>query len=210
MEKETIILDSLRRDTDAALRRAIRTVQENVTRLHEFEEWECPKDLRLVTYDNFKEQVAPRIEAVKTDLSLTEKERQDRLQKWHVLSMQFARFCKPVEEAVAEFPELEWSFFEANQNFIPKSNLDELVERRCTRELPPMAKTHFRLIQQARAAVEVLRDWEENHDVKCMPLAALVNLSLDSLAEGYINNSIFIDKRFGSPLNSKTQKRLII
>lgn len=209
MERETIILESLRRDLDAAVRRSIRQVQESVTKLQEFSEWECPKTIHQVNFEEFKRQIAPRIEAVKADLSLTEGERAERLKNWHALSMRFAKVCKPVEEALDEFPELEWTFFEANNNFIPKSDLDELVERRCTRELPPMAKTHYRLIQQAKASVEVLRDWEERNNVKCMPLAALITHTIEQLAEGYLNETIF-NSKYTQRIDGRTQKRLII
>jgi hypothetical protein len=206
----TIVNEQERRDVDAAIRRGIREVQDAIKELQSFGEWVTPATIQEVTYSYFSGLVAPRIDAVKADVSLTEKERSQRLSTWKTLCQQIGKQTHRVEAVVEAFPELDWQFDETINNFVCTTNIDAIAEARATYEVPQLAEKHFELIQDCRKAVEQLREWEEAHSVKTMPLQGLVMLDLAQLSEGYLNGTIIINEKYGYRVDSIALKRLIV
>ena len=209
MEK-TIVLSNLVREVDSQLRAAIRSLQENYSHLREIKEWECPKCIEGITYEKFKEAVTPSIEAIRNDISLTEGERVERISKWNQLLRTFARFSRPIEAVVEEWPEVEWQYYEPIGNFVPVSDLDSIVVARCTRPMPQDAVAHYELIQTALKHIKELRTWESAHNVKQTPLALLANYPLDVLAEAYLNKSAYVCGKTDMSVTAHSLQRLLI
>ena len=72
--------------------------------------------------------------------------------------------------------------------------VDELAAERATREVPPQAEEHWRLITQMREAVEALRAFERRHQVKDAPLFYLARMSESQLFEAWINRDILLER----------------
>ncbi len=210
MEEKTIIVEQERRDAETSLRRGIREIQEQITELQKIAEWVTPKDIKTISYDYFRGLVAHRIDAVRSDISLTEKERQERLIAWRGVCAQVGRHTSRIVAVVEAWPEVTWLYDDAVRNFVPTSDLNYIVEARSTHNVPLVAQQHFQLIQEAMNAVQKLRGWEEEHNIKTMPLQSLVFMDLAQITEGYLNSTIFINKKYGYRVDSKALKRLIV
>jgi len=210
MEEKTIIVEQERRDAETSLRRGIREIQEQITELQKIAEWVTPSDIKTISYEYFKGVIAPCVDAVRSDISLTEKERQERLLSWRQLCAQVGRHTSRIVAVVEAWPEVTWEYDNTVKNFVCTTNIDAIAEARATYEVPQLAEKHFELIQDCRKAVEQLREWEEAHSVKTMPLQGLVMLDLAQLSEGYLNGTIIINEKYGYRVDSIALKRLIV
>ena len=173
MEEKTIIVEQERRDAETSLRRGIREIQEQITELQKIAEWVTPSDIKTISYEYFKGVIAPCVDAVRSDISLTEKERQERLLSWRQLCAQVGRHTSRIVAVVEAWPEVTWEYDNTVKNFVPTSDLNSIVDARSTHPVPPLAIEHFELIQEAKNAVQQLREWEEKHNIKTMPLQSL-------------------------------------
>ena len=181
---QTFVSSSVRRDTDAALRRAERGLNVFISRLTEMREIpQLPTDIKLIDEDFIKKAIMPRMEAVKNDLGLNEDERDERVKMWKQISN------------TAQWPEVEWQYNE-EENYYQAINANEVVNKRSTFPVPEEAKLHYQLIQDCLAAVKKLREWERTQDAKTVSLITLVRLSPSQLAEAWHTNDARVNHRY--------------
>lgn len=185
-----------KRDTDAAIRRAKDTINTNAAKLSAMRELpELPKEIGLVNKDFVISAITPRVDAVKRDISLTEEERDERLQAWLAIRRKAMGYVSAITDTLNEWPEVKWEWNEENNAFLP-TNADEVIETRSTFEVPAEAKKHYSLIQAALAAIIELRQWEWSQDCRTVPLAELVRIRPTQLAEIWQSGGAKLDRRF--------------
>ena len=194
---ETFVNSSVRRDTDAALRRAERELNVYISsRLAEMREIpQLPTDIKLIDEDFIKKAIMPRMEAVKNDLGLNEDERDERVKMWKQISNTATKYANAIKEILLQWPEVEWQFNE-EENYYQAINANEVVDKRSTFAVPQEAREHYQLIQDCLAAVKKLREWEKSQDAKTVSLITLVRLSPSQIAEAWHSGDARIDHRF--------------
>ena len=193
---QTFVSSSVRRDTDAALRRAERGLNVFISRLTEMREIpQLPTDIKLIDEDFIKKAIMPRMEAVKNDLGLNEDERDERVKMWKQISNTAAKYANAIKEILLQWPEVEWQFNE-EENYYQAINANEVVNKRSTFPVPEEAKQHYELIHNALAAVKELREWERTQDAKTVSLITLVRLSPSQLAEAWHTNDARVNHRY--------------
>lgn len=186
-EKQTVIAE-LQRD-EAALREA-------VSRLHSIEELTIPTSLEDITEVSWaREQLNGRIALVRSDKSLTAAEREQRILPWKSLKVKAERAITKVSEIVKRWPGLSWSPEEDGKNFhLGQPQIEQLATERATREVPAAAEQHWELICKMREAVEALRAFEVENNVKDCPLVMLSRMSESQLFEAWINRDILLER----------------
>lgn len=193
---ETFVNSSVRRDTDAALRRAERELNMCISRLTEMREIpQLIADLAKVNEDFIKKAIIPRLEAVKNDLSLTEDERDEKLKTWNIISTTARKYANAITDIVNQWPDVEWQFDE-KENYYYAVNATEVVDKRSTFDVPQEAKEHYDRIRNAFAAIQELREWEKSQDAKTVALVTLVRLTPSQLAEAWHSGDARVDHRF--------------
>lgn len=186
----------VRRDTDAALRRAEREINENYSKLATMREMpELPKDIAKINKDLIDGIFAPRLEAVRHDISLTEDERDEKVRNWSRIRATAYKYMNSVQVTLAQWPEAVWKYNADTQSFHIDDFFD-IVDTRSTFDTPSQARAHYQLIQDALAAVRRLREWEKTQDAKTMPLLALIRLTPEQLAEVWRSGDALVDHRY--------------
>ena len=193
---KTFVSPMVRRDTDAALRRAERDINENYSKLATMREMpELPKDITKIDKDFIDGVFAPRLEAVKNDIALTEDERDEKVRNWSRIRAVSYKFANNIQITLSQWPEAVWKY-NAEDNSFNIADFFDIVDTRSTFDTPAEARQHYTLIQAALSAVKRLREWEQSQDAKTMPLLALVRLTPEQLAEVWRSGDARIDHRF--------------
>ena len=186
----------VRRDTDAALRRAERDINDNYRKLASMREMpELPKDITKIDKDFIERVFDPRLQAVWQDISLTEDERDEKIKQWQRIKASGLKLANAIQETLSQWPEAIWKFNPETNSF-EVTDFYDIVDTRSTFDTPEEAKQHYALIQDALAAVRRLREWEQSQDAKTMPLLALIRLAPEQLAEVWRSGDALVDHRF--------------
>ena len=193
---ERFVSPMVRRDTDAALRRAEREVNENYGKLASMREMpELPKDITKIDKDLIDGFFAPRLEAVRNDITLTEDERDEKIRNWSRIRATAYKYANTIQVTLSQWPEAVWKYNADTQSF----NIDDfydIVDTRSTFDTPKEAQEHYALIQDALAAVQKLRKWEQSQDCKIVPLLALIRLLPEQLAEIWRSGDAQVSHKF--------------
>lgn len=193
---ERFVSPMVRRDTDAALRRAERDINENYGKLATMREMpELPKDVTKIDKDFIDGVFAPRLEAVKNDIALTEDERDEKVRNWSRIRATAYKYANSIQVTLSQWPEAVWKYY-AEDNSFHITDFFDIVDTRSTFDTPKEALQHYALIQDALAAVKKLREWEQSQDAKTMPLLALIRLTPEQLAEVWRSGDARVDHRF--------------
>ena len=187
-EKQTVIAE-LQRD-EAALREA-------VSRLHSIEELTIPTSLEDIADPTWvRAQINPRITLIKGDASLTADEQRQRQALWLAVKQKATRTVSKVSEILERWPGLSWLHDEDSTNYhLDQSQVEQAAAQRATREVPAAAEEHWRLITAMREAVEALRAFEAEHQVKDAPLFYLARMSESQLYQAWISRDILLSSR---------------
>ena len=193
---ERFVSPMVRRDTDAALRRAEREVNENYSKLATMREMpELPKDITKIDKDLIDGFFAPRLEAVRNDISLTEDERDEKIRNWSRIRATAYKYANSIQVTLSQWPEAVWKYYAEDYSFHIDDFFD-IVDTRSTFDTPKEAQEHYALIQDALAAVKRLREWEQSQDAKTMPLLALIRLTPEQLAEVWRSGDAQVSHKF--------------
>jgi len=192
-----IVIQQERKAAIAEIQRDEAALRAAVSKLHDVEELTVPTSLEGIADPNWiRAQINPRITLIKGDASLTADEQRQRQALWLAVKQKATRTVSKVSEILERWPGLSWLPDEGGKNFhLDQPQVDELATERATREVPAAAEEHWRLITQMREAVEALRNFEAEHQVKDMPLLFLSRFDENRLYTEWITGNILIAHR---------------
>ena len=194
---KTVVITKKREAARTEIQRDEAALREAVSRLHSIEELTIPTSLEGIAEVSWvREQLNVRIALVRSDKSLTAAEREQRILPWKSLKVKAERAITKVSEIIERWPGLSWLPDEDGKNFhLDQPQVDELATERATREVPPLAEQHWELICSMRSAVEALRSFEQQHQVKDAPLFYLAKMSESQLYQVWVDRSILLERR---------------
>lgn len=192
-----IVIQKKKQDAVTAIRSAEASLRDAVSKLRQITELDVPIALgNIVDADWLREQLGNRIALVRADKSLTAAERETRLAPWRAIKSRAERAVLKIDGILHDLPELDWQPDPDGLNYhLDPGQVDELATERATREVPAAAEEHWRLISAMRSAVEQLRDFEQQHQVKDCPLVMLSRMSENQLYEVWVNRDILLERR---------------
>lgn len=193
----TIILQQEKQATIAEIKRDVAALREAVDKLHKIEELTVPADLEDITDHSWvRQQVNPRITLIKGDASLTADEQRQRQALWLAIKQRALRTVEKVLQILERWPGLSWLPDEDGKNFhLEQTQIEQVATQRATREVPPQAEEHWELICKMREAVEALRNFEAEHQVKDAPLFYLARMTENQLYQAWISRDILLSSR---------------
>ena len=192
-----IVIQQERKAAIAEIQRDEAALRAAVSKLHDVEELTVPTSLEGIADPNWiRAQINPRITLIKGDASLTADEQRQRQALWLAIKQRSLRTVEKVLQILERWPGLSWLPDEDGKNFhLDQPQVDELATERATREVPAAAEEHWRLITAMREAVEALRSFEQQHQVKDMPLLFLSRFDENRLYTEWITGNILIAHR---------------
>ena len=192
-----IVIQKKKQDAVTAIRSAEASLRDALSKLRSIAELDTPSSLgNIVCADWLREQLGNRIALVRADKSLTAAEREQRLNPWRAIKSRAERAVLKIDGILHDWPELDWQPDPDGLNYhLDPGQVDKLATERATREVPPQAEEHWRLITQMRTAVEALRRFEVENNVKDAPLVMLSRMSESQLFEAWVNRDILLERR---------------
>ncbi len=158
-----------------------------------------PRDLADINTDWLQQIIDACTAPIKEDKSLTSDERRERLKPWKAINQRARRLVEIVAGILDTNLDVTFSV-EDNENgqpryFIPEPQIEELARRRATHDVPPESLEHLEYIDAVKEAIENLREYEAGHNVRPIPVAELVRMTWQGLAQLWISGDIFNDPR---------------
>lgn len=204
----TIVIEREKQNVLAEIKRSEATLRDAVSRLRSIPELDVPSNLgNIVDADWLREQLGNRIALVRADKSLTAAERETRLAPWRAIKGRAERAILKIDGILHDWPELDWLPDHDGLNFhLSDEQVETLAEQKATRQVPPQAEEHWRLISAMRSAVEQLRTFETENNVKDAPLIVLSRFDEDRLYREWVTGNILIQHRVISGKDVTAQK----
>ena len=193
----TIVIEREKQNVLAEIKRSEAALREAVDKLHSISELAVPSSLGgIVAADWLREQLGNRIALVRADKSLTAAERETRLAPWRAIKAKTERAVLKIDGILHDWPQLDWQPDENGLNYhLDQSQVERVATQEASRTVPPQAEEHWRLITAMRTAVEQLRAFEVENQVKDCPLVMLSRMTENQLYEDWVSRDILIERR---------------
>ena len=191
---KSIIIPREAHDIEAALRTAAEALNNAASTLHHLPELSpIPEALTEITEEWLDALLAKRTKAIKEDESLTEFEKQNRLQSWSLIKTKALPYVRTIATILRTWQEAQW---QVQGTCYVCANAEDILTARATHQVPDEAQEHWRRIQTAIDAVRALRTWEDANNVKSQLLGVLNDMLPTLFVESWVNGDMTFDKRF--------------
>lgn len=192
---KTIVLEAEIHSIDSALRKGLREAQDAYRELCLMEDLgEVPEPLKS-TKEWIDGITLTKKQAIRNAEFLTAKQKVSQHLNWGKISTKAIGFINTIQDFLASVPNDQYLYDPQIGNFHLR-DIDELVRSRCTRDVPPEAAVHYSLIRRIDEAIQSLRKWERQEDVKKLPLKNLLALPTNSMAAMWATGDIRIDHTY--------------
>ena len=199
MTQQTITIERERLQQARQLDNVSRSLQKTMSELQNIGELQpIPADLGDITPTWLQQRLDSCTAPIKADKSLTGDERRDRLKPWRAISQRAMRLVNIVEGILLANTDVTFTI-EDDENgqhryYISEQQIEAVALQRATHDVPPEAIVHCELIQEVRAKVDELREFERLHNVKRYSVEQLLGLPwFGGLCDLWITGDIIID-----------------
>ena len=191
MEK-TIIIESEQQQTDYRLRCAVREVQDSYTRLKKALRLDSLPPIEEINGQWLADYIEAKIKSV-VDTGIIPPDTKVEINKsWMSTKRLTAKYVGAIMRNLQAWPDAQWLYDERIDNYYI-TNVDEIVDKLCTRIVPEEAETHLQLCAKVFQAVQELREWENKQDCNKLPLERLAKMDDYDFAEMWATGRIKID-----------------
>ena len=139
--------------------------------------------------------ISKKKEAVNKADFLTKEQRLSIIEQWEKLAKTASGYVGIIQSFISSIPYLQYGYNEETASIYIK-DFATLVNSRCVRSVPAEANTHWQLVQNARKAIQDLRQWENGEDLKKYRLEELFAMTPKLIAEEWATGNNKIDHRY--------------
>ncbi len=189
---EKIVLEKELNQAVGEISQAVKQIQDAVCALKEIQDITIPASadpnaLSEALKDADKRKDAA-LKAIEADLALPTNSKQKLVQEWKEWHKSVAVNVNIIIRLVTKNPlcKFEWK----NGTIEPTAPILDVAEAQAVRDVPKEARDHARLLAIVWDAINGLRKWEHEHDVKKVRLEELLSLNEEQLAEAWANGNI--------------------
>ena len=175
---------------DSELRSDIRLLQSSYAALRDLQDYDCPVGLSELNTHQIDKLTQERVERVLSDYSLLPSEQEEKIKKYKSLHRIVVTELNRIMRVTSKWPECLFEYDESVRNFVPVADLRSVVEARCLRPVPELAKQHARLIDNVLQSVNKLREFEKSENLSKIRLEVLATMSPERLAEMWADGEI--------------------
>ena len=192
---KTIIIESERQMIDEALRKALREAHDAYNALKEMEDLKGVPEAHNCTTEWLNQITTAKKQAVNNADFLTIEQKKSQIAHWGKFAKKVLGYIEVLQNFISSIPSDQYVFDKELGTFYIK-DLPRLVESRCLHEVPENAGKHFQLIRNVREAIDELRKWERDEDLKKLRLEDLFSFTDRQIAEAWVTNNIQVDHTF--------------
>lgn len=194
----TIVLSQELDDAVYNCRKALQKANEALSELHHLADYPTPSTLKDVTSGNLCAFVEQRIKAVMATPIYTAAQRDKAVNDWQEWRIKTMPLVVAIEQFVNDWQEVQPVLETADMSILT-SDITESLAPRFTVEIPIQAHHHQELINAVRVAINDLREWEHEQDIKKVPLKKLLSITEQDLFQSWANATIKIDHSQDTP-----------
>lgn len=178
--RQSIIIEHERLQMLRQLANVSRSLQQTMAELQNIEELQpIPADLGDITTTWLQQRIDECTAPIKADKSLTVNERRERLKPWRAINQRATRLVGIIEGILQTNTDVVFTVSDDNGRphySISEQQIEAVALQRATHDIPPEAIVHCELIQEVRAKVDELREFERAHNVKRYNIEQLLGL----------------------------------
>ena len=176
---------------DSELRSDIRLLQSSYAALRDLQDYDCPPvELSELNTQQIDQLTQERVERVLADYSLLPSEQEEKIKKYKSLHRIVVTELNRILRVINKWPECLFEYDESVRNFVPVADLRSVVEARCLRPVPELAKQHARLIDNVLQSVSKLREFEKSENLSKIRLEVLAAMTPERLGEMWADGTI--------------------
>lgn len=196
--RQSIIIEHERLQMLRQLANVSRSLQQTMAELQNIEELQpMPADLGDITTTWLQQRIDECTAPIKADKSLTVDERRERLKPWRAINQRATRLVGIIEGILQTNTDVVFTVSDDNGRphySISEQQIEAVALQRATHPVPVEALQHLELIQEVRAAVDALREFERAHNVKRYTIEQLLGLPWSGgLADMWAVGDVFRD-----------------
>ena len=191
----TIIIEGERRKVDEALKTALQNAQCAYSALRELEDLGKIPEPHNCTSQWLDCIISQKKDAVNKADFLTKEQRLSIIEQWEKLAKTASGYVGIIQSFIAGIPFSQYGYDKETANIYIK-DFATLVNSRCVRSVPAEARIHWQLIQNAKKAIQDLREWEKAEDLKKYRLEELFAMTPQLIAEEWATSNNKIDHRY--------------
>ena len=203
-----IILHKELEDAIYQCRTALRKAQEAVRELFKLSDYPTPATLSEVTTANLLAFVAQRINAVEATDLYTTSEKEERVNDWIEWRIKAMPHVIAVENFLNEWKDVN-PILDTSDMSILTTDIAESLTPRFTVDIPLQAHTHIALIYNVKQAISDLREWENEQDIKKVPLKELVSLTESELFQSWATGDIKVNHQFDNDTSLRAWRQAV-
>ncbi len=196
--KNKIVLHRELEDAVYNCRKALNQAQAALKKLLKLADYPTPTTLAEVTTKRLTAFVEQRVNAVNSTPIYTQAQRDAIIDDWVKWRIKAMPFVVAVEQFVNDWRDVS-PVLDTSTMTILTSDIAESLTPRFTTEIPLAAHRHTTLIDEVRRAINELREWEREQDVKKIDLKELLSFTDEDLQQSWANGSILIDHSQDTP-----------
>lgn len=191
----SIVLESERKRIDSLLREELRAAQESYKAIKEEENLGTIPQPQLCTEEWLQQIYEDGKKAVDDVKFLTIEQRNSQKGHWGRLYHRMLPHVERIQSFIAGIPHEQFVFDEELGTFYYR-DLTALAKERATFLVPAEAAEHWQKIQAIMSAINELRQWESDQDVKKIPLDNLLRYDKARFVEAWVKGEMKRDHSF--------------
>lgn len=189
-----VVLEKERTEAAGEIRLAIGSIHDAVRHLQDLQDFEAPLSAdpndwqeALKKADKRKDEA---LKAIASNMMLTQENKMELAVDWKEWHKKAATDCNTIIRQVTKLAACKFKYDLELNDIVPTIPTMEVAEAQAMRDVPPEAKDHALLLAIVYDAINGLRKWEHEHDVKKVRLEQLLSLNEEQLAEAWANGNI--------------------
>ncbi len=188
-------------ECERKLRIAVKSLQMNYNALLAMEDLgEIPNDPKDITLEWLNNALNGKTDGLQF-LPIPAAEKRELEEKWSAIRKKARHHISDIQDVISEFSGIEYII--DSKNNINVTNTEEYLNAVCMVEVPEIAREHFALFLQVEKAINSLRGFENENDLKKFRLEDFLlhgGLNAEKFAEAWVNGAFT-----KSPLEKKVQ-----
>lgn len=189
-----VVLEKERLEAAGEITQAVKSINDAVICLQNLPDIETPVSADPNDWKETLKKTNKRkdeaLKAIAADVVLTQNGKAELAGEWKQWHKQAATACNTIIKHLTNYPACKFVFSSSTQNIVPTIPITEVAEAEAMRDVPPEARDHALLLAIVWDAINGLRKWEHEHDVKKVRLEELLSLNEEQLAEAWANGNI--------------------
>lgn len=192
---KTIIIKQERQKYDDELRRLQREAQQAYNDLLKMKDLGAVPEPQQCTLEWLDAISQSKRKAVDEAAFLSTEQKQSQILHWGK-TFKKAGECVTILQTFLDGIPSEYYGFDDSIPCLYIKDIDQLIDAKCSREVPVEAVDHLQHIEAVASAIKSLRDWEKVQDVRKFPLESLLSFSTGHLAEQWATGDIKVNHKY--------------